>query len=149
MFRVIHFVALAVVLGYSYTKRFTALCHLVLGIGLSLAPDRVLDSGHWENSTLAPLLFLRSGSLLGSVDLILFMHYRMKNSIGGKQVTFNPGIFWSRKKRLKISRNLHLASSLFILAAGFQGQFHLIYFLGWAFFTGLLIYQHRLVNHMI
>jgi 4-hydroxybenzoate polyprenyltransferase len=31
-------VALAVVLGYSYTKRFTALCHLVLGIGLSLAP---------------------------------------------------------------------------------------------------------------
>jgi 4-hydroxybenzoate polyprenyltransferase len=32
------FVALAVVLGYSYTKRFTPLCHLVLGLGLSLAP---------------------------------------------------------------------------------------------------------------
>src|SRR5439155_8956918 len=31
-------VALAVVLGYSLTKRFTALCHLILGIGLSLAP---------------------------------------------------------------------------------------------------------------
>ena len=31
-------VALAVVLGYSYTKRFTSLCHLVLGLGLSLAP---------------------------------------------------------------------------------------------------------------
>src|SRR3978361_1392490 len=31
-------VALLVVLGYSYTKRFTALCHIVLGIGLSLAP---------------------------------------------------------------------------------------------------------------
>jgi 4-hydroxybenzoate polyprenyltransferase len=31
-------VALAVVLGYSYTKRFTPLCHLVLGVGLSLAP---------------------------------------------------------------------------------------------------------------
>ena len=31
-------VALIVVLGYSYTKRFTALCHLILGIGLSLAP---------------------------------------------------------------------------------------------------------------
>ena len=29
-------VALAVVLGYSYTKRFTPLCHLILGIGLSL-----------------------------------------------------------------------------------------------------------------
>ena len=31
-------VALFVVLFYSYTKRFTALCHLVLGVGLSLAP---------------------------------------------------------------------------------------------------------------
>ena len=31
-------VALAVVLGYSYTKRFTPLCHLILGLGLSLAP---------------------------------------------------------------------------------------------------------------
>src|ERR1700712_5970324 len=31
-------VALLVVLGYSATKRFTALCHLVLGLGLSLAP---------------------------------------------------------------------------------------------------------------
>ncbi|MGF1924948.1 MAG: UbiA family prenyltransferase, partial [Bacteroidia bacterium] len=31
-------VALFVVLFYSYTKRFTALCHLVLGLGLSLAP---------------------------------------------------------------------------------------------------------------
>ncbi|HNP54007.1 MAG TPA: UbiA-like polyprenyltransferase, partial [Ferruginibacter sp.] len=32
------FVALFVVLFYSYTKRFTPLCHLVLGLGLSLAP---------------------------------------------------------------------------------------------------------------
>jgi 4-hydroxybenzoate polyprenyltransferase len=31
-------VALFVILFYSYTKRFTPLCHLVLGIGLSLAP---------------------------------------------------------------------------------------------------------------
>ncbi len=31
-------VALAVVLGYSYTKRFTWFCHVVLGLGLSLAP---------------------------------------------------------------------------------------------------------------
>ena len=28
-------IALAIVLGYSYTKRFTSLCHLILGLGLS------------------------------------------------------------------------------------------------------------------
>ena len=32
------FAAIAVVLGYSYTKRFTSFCHLILGLGLSLAP---------------------------------------------------------------------------------------------------------------
>ncbi len=32
-------VALAVVLGYSLTKRFTFLCHLILGIGLGLGTD--------------------------------------------------------------------------------------------------------------
>ena len=31
-------VALIIILGYSYTKRFTALCHFILGIGLSLSP---------------------------------------------------------------------------------------------------------------
>ncbi|MEO5968053.1 MAG: UbiA-like polyprenyltransferase, partial [Ferruginibacter sp.] len=31
-------IALFIILFYSYTKRFTALCHLVLGLGLSLAP---------------------------------------------------------------------------------------------------------------
>ena len=31
-------VALIVVLGYSLTKRFTFLCHLILGVGLGLAP---------------------------------------------------------------------------------------------------------------
>lgn len=34
-------VALAVVWGYSLTKRFTALCHLVLGLALALAPTAV------------------------------------------------------------------------------------------------------------
>ena len=31
-------VAIAIVLAYSYTKRFTALCHLILGLGISGAP---------------------------------------------------------------------------------------------------------------
>src|SRR5206468_12256705 len=49
-------VALAVVLGYSYTKRFTPLCHLILGLGLSLAPIgaflAVTGEFHW-----LPILF--------------------------------------------------------------------------------------------
>src|SRR6202165_791468 len=49
-------VALLVVLGYSATKRFTALCHLVLGLGLSLAPigAYLAVTGHFA---LLPILF--------------------------------------------------------------------------------------------
>ncbi|MEQ1676775.1 MAG: UbiA-like polyprenyltransferase, partial [Chitinophagaceae bacterium] len=49
-------VALAVVLGYSYTKRFTPLCHLILGLGLSLAPigAYLAVSGHFS---LLPVIF--------------------------------------------------------------------------------------------
>jgi len=50
-------VALFVVLGYSYTKRFTWLCHFVLGLGLSLAPigAYLAVTGMFE---LIPIIFL-------------------------------------------------------------------------------------------
>jgi len=50
------------------------------------------------------------------------------------------------KNALTISRNLHVASSIFLLAAGLEGQFHLLYFIGWLMYTGLLIYQQLLVK---
>src|SRR5688500_14982463 len=50
------FVALFVVLFYSYTKRFTPLCHLVLGLGLSLAPigSYIAVTGSFD---IIPILF--------------------------------------------------------------------------------------------
>ena len=45
-----------------------------------------------------------------------------------------------------LSRNLHLASSLFLLAAGAEGEFGWLYYLAWAIFSMLLVYQHRLVK---
>jgi 4-hydroxybenzoate polyprenyltransferase len=49
-------VALAVILGYSFTKRFTPLCHLILGVGLSLAPIGAYLTLTGEFSLL-PILF--------------------------------------------------------------------------------------------
>ena len=137
------FVALAVVLGYSYAKRFTALCHLILGLGLSLAPI-----GAWLAVTgefnLLPLLF--SGAVLcwvSGFDII----YALQDEQFDKahQLHSIPAYFGS-KNALKISRNLHVASSIFILAAGLVAQFGWIYFTGWLIFTLLLISQQRLVK---
>ncbi len=70
-------VALLVVLGYSYTKRFTPLCHLILGLGLSLAPigAYLAVTGQFA---LLPILFSLA-VIFWVRGLILFMHCRMKN----------------------------------------------------------------------
>ena len=50
------------------------------------------------------------------------------------------------KNAITIARNLHTASSVFLLSAGFYANLSFIYFIGWGFFTSLLFYQHTLVK---
>ena len=45
-----------------------------------------------------------------------------------------------------ISNLLHVLSALFVFTAGFLAHFHLLYWIGAAFFAALLIYQHTLVK---
>lgn len=137
------FIALAVVMGYSYTKRFTALCHFVLGLGLSLAPI-----GAWLAVTgefaLLPLYFsFAVFAWVSGFDII----YALQDETFDKkhQLHSIPGMFGT-VKALMLSRNLHLASSLFLLAAGAEGEFGWPYYLGWVIFSLLLVYQHRLVK---
>ena len=70
-------VALLVILGYSYTKRFTALCHLILGLGLALAPigAYLAVSGEFN---IIPLLF-SAAVLFGLVVLILFIPCKIRS----------------------------------------------------------------------
>ena len=69
-------VALLIILGYSYTKRFTALCHLILGIGLSLAPLGAYLAVTGEFS-LTPILF-SIAVLFGLVDLTSYTLCKIK-----------------------------------------------------------------------
>lgn len=137
------FVALAVVLGYSYSKRFTILCHLILGLGLSLAPV-----GAWIAVTgsfaLIPVLFsLAVLCWVGGFDII----YALQDEQFDKsQKLHSIPEYFGGKKSLLISRNLHIASSLFILSAGLEAHLGTFYFSGWLLFSLLLIYQHRLVK---
>jgi len=57
-------IALFIILFYSYTKRFTALCHLVLGVGLSLAPIGAYLAviGRFD---VLPILFFLCSNILG------------------------------------------------------------------------------------
>ena len=137
------FVALAVVLGYSYTKRFTPLCHLVLGLGLSLAPIGAYLAvvGHFA---LLPLLFSFSVIFwVSGFDII----YALQDEEFDKSNKLYSMPSWLGKARaLRVSEFLHLVSALCVVAAGVYGGFSGSYWAGVAVFMGMLIYQHAIVK---
>ena len=136
-------VALLVVLGYSYTKRFTWLCHVVLGIGLSLAPigAYLAVTGVFN---LLPLLF--SFTVLFWVSGFDIIYSLQDEEFDSANNLYSIPAFLGKKNALLASRFLHLASATFVLSAGIIGHFGFIYWIGAAFFLSMLIYQHSLVK---
>jgi 4-hydroxybenzoate polyprenyltransferase len=136
-------VALLVILGYSYTKRFTALCHLVLGLGLSLAPAGAFIA---VTETMIPAVVLLSLSVLGWVAGFDIIYALQDDQFDASQGLFSIPSRLGRKSALQVSRALHLATASFIFLAGYLFDFHLIYFIGAALFIGLLIFQQSVVR---
>ncbi|MGZ3905046.1 MAG: UbiA-like polyprenyltransferase [Bacteroidia bacterium] len=136
-------VALLVVLGYSYTKRFTAFCHIVLGIGLSLAPigAYLAVTGVFN---LLPLLF--SFTVLTWVSGFDIIYALPDAEFDKTQNLHSIPAYFGLKGALKLSEVLHFISLVFVLSAGIIGHFNFLYWIGTGVFTFLLIYQHRLVK---
>ncbi|MGZ3861879.1 MAG: UbiA-like polyprenyltransferase [Bacteroidia bacterium] len=136
-------VALLVVLGYSYTKRFTALCHVVLGIGLSLAPigAYLAVTGVFD---LLPLLF--SFTVLTWVSGFDIIYALPDAEFDKTQNLHSIPAYFGLKGALKLSEVLHFVTLVFVVTAGILGHFKLLYWAGASVFTFLLIYQHRLVK---
>jgi 4-hydroxybenzoate polyprenyltransferase len=51
-----------------------------------------------------------------------------------------------KNKALHVSELLHFLSAVCVIAAGFYGGFHFIYWIGVAVFCGMLLYQHSIVK---
>lgn len=141
-------VALAVVLGYSYTKRFTFLCHFVLGLGLSLAPIGAYLAAGGGFDTI-PLLYSLAVLLwVSGFDII----YALQDEEFDKQHELNSlPVALGRRDALRLSSGLHLACGLVIIIASYLlGQqypaFGWIQWVAAGIFLGLLYYQHTLVS---
>lgn len=136
-------VALLVVLGYSYTKRFTHLCHLILGLGLSLAPIGAFLAVTGEFRLLPILFSLAVICWVSGFDII----YALQDEEFDKTHSLYSIPSWLGKaKALRISEALHIVSAFFVIAAGYLGQFGWLYWIGIAVFAGMLIYQHSIVK---
>jgi 4-hydroxybenzoate polyprenyltransferase len=136
-------VALFVILFYSYTKRFTALCHLVLGLGLSLAPIGAYLAVTGSFGVL-PLLF--SQAVLFWVSGFDVIYALQDEAFDKSQKLHSIPAAVGGTKALRISVLLHCLSAASVVAAGIYGHFGWLYWVGILVFTGMLIYQHSIVS---
>lgn len=141
-------VALLVILGYSYTKRFTFLCHFVLGLGLSLAPigAYLAVGGHFD---LIPILYSCAVLLwVSGFDII----YALQDESFDKSMNLNSiPVSLGKSGGLHLSTTLHVICALIILLASWLlgARYPTFEWLHWgaaAIFISLLYYQHTLVK---
>jgi 4-hydroxybenzoate polyprenyltransferase len=136
-------IALLVVMGYSFTKRFTAFSHVFLGLGLSLAPigAYIAVTAHFA---ILPLLFSFSVIFwVAGFDII----YAMQDiAFDQSQKLKSLPVFLGKKNALLLSIAFHVISVGFLVTAGLVGPFGKVYWSGMAVYTALIIYQHILVK---
>ena len=136
-------VALAIVLGYSYTKRFTPLCHLILGLGLALAPigAYLVVAGEFA---MLPLYFsLAVLFWVSGFDII----YALQDEEFDRKNNLNSIPAWlGKKKALNVSSIFHILAVIFVSMPYIVSDLSWFYLAGILFFIILLIYQHQLVK---
>jgi len=136
-------VALLVTLGYSYTKRFTSLSHLILGLGLSLAPIGAYIAVTGKFHLLPIPLSIAVFSWVAGFDII----YALQDvDFDKKQKLFSIPASIGVKNALTFSSVLHAITFICLVWEGLYAGFDGLYWAGVMIFTSLLIYQHTIVK---
>ena len=137
------FIALFIILFYSYTKRFTPLCHLVLGIGLSLAPIGAFLAVTGVFQMMPVLFSIIVFCWVSGFDII----YALQDEDFDKDNNlFSIPALLGKKKALLISTILHLITAIVVVYIGYYGEFKIYYWIGATIFISMLFYQHSIVN---
>lgn len=136
-------IALFVILFYSYTKRFTALCHIVLGVGLSLAPIGAYLAVEGAFA-IVPLLF--SFIVLFWVSGFDIIYALQDEGFDKSQQLHSIPVALGKANALLLSRILHIICTIFIIIAYIIGHFGWLYIIGAIVFIGMLIFQQLLVK---
>ncbi|MFP5079990.1 UbiA-like polyprenyltransferase [Pedobacter sp. JCM 36344] len=136
-------VALFIVLFYSYTKRFTALCHLVLGLGLALAPigAYIAVTGSFN---IVPILY--SLAVLFWVSGFDIIYALQDEDFDKAEHLHSIPAALGRKNALNLSVVLHVGAAFSVILPILFTDFSFVYYIGVAFFCAMLIYQHLLVK---
>ena len=139
-------IALAWVLSYSYTKRFTRWSHLVLGIGLSIAPvgAYIAITGHWSDPWwMLIALAIAVATWVGGFDILYALQdvsFDRENGLYSVPSTFGEA------NALNIARVLHLTTVAALAIGGIGAAAGVLYYVGVVAAALLLLYEHSLVK---
>jgi len=136
-------VALLVILGYSFTKRITYLCHFILGLGLSLSPIGAYIS---VTGTFNILPIIYSFIVLTWVSGFDIIYALQDDEFDRDHNLHSLPSSSGRKRALTISVIVHFITFILIVSAGLAGKGNILYWTGAIIFTGLLIWQHLIVK---
>ena len=140
-------VALAAILGYSYTKRFTSLCHLFLGFAIGIAPIGAWLAVRGSFAVVPVLLGAAVMLWIGGFDIIYALQDYEYDS--GEKALFSLPKQVGKANALLVSRVMHCAMLALLSAIGALYGLHLVYFLGVAVVAALIIYEQSLVKPTI
>ncbi len=139
-------VALAWVLFYSYTKRFTRWSHLVLGLGLGIAPagGYLAVTGAWSDPWwLLPALAVAVMSWVGGFDIL----YSLPDAeFDRSQGLYSVPATMGTRSALRVARALHMLTIIALAAAGVASGSSVLYFAGVVVAAGILGWEHSLVS---
>ena len=136
-------VAVLFLAGYSFTKRFTWLCHLILGMAVGMGPV-----GGWFGVTgsFSILPFFLSAvvaSWVAGFDTIYACQdIKFDRSYGLYSIPARFGAVWA----LRLAAFFHFGTVFFLLLSGLSLQLGIWYYVGVVFTAGILVYEHSLIS---
>jgi 4-hydroxybenzoate polyprenyltransferase len=134
---------LAVLVVYSYTKRFTWLCHVVLGVALALAP-----LGAWMavRGTFDPAILPLCFAVIFWVAGFDILYGLQDMEFDRKQGLYSIPSVFGVTISLWIARLFHIATVGLLLSLVFVFHLSGIFLVGLLIISGLLLYEHSLVK---
>lgn len=139
-------VALGLIFGYSYTKRFTQWSHLVLGLALAIAPvgGYLAVTADWSTPWwLLVLLALAVLCWVGGFDILYSLQdidFDREHGLYSLPAKVGAG------SAILLSRLLHVGAVVALAAVGFGAGGSMMYGLGLIAITAMLLWEHSLVK---
>ncbi|NCN08457.1 MAG: UbiA family prenyltransferase [Leptospira sp.] len=140
---ILAFPALAILFLYSLAKRFTLLCHFILGFSLSMAP-----LGAWiaiaEDISLVPILF--SIGLLFHITGFDILYAIQDADFDSKEALHSIPAKLGLQNSFHLARILHILSVFSFIIAGRVADLGFIYYVSIIIIAILLIWEHKIAN---